>query len=378
MSSYICAEDYLDSATRTVSSEDSVFTASNLYDQSIRGRVWRSAGFFEVTSANKTIIFRETVLVDLTANIVEGTYDNLTSFLTAVKTALEAAGASTYTVTQNTSSKKIVITSDGLGGGGVFQLRWTDVLSTAADLLGFSTAADDQGALTYTADTVRIHSYEWLKWDLGASSNPDIFIAIGKKNQAIKISNSATIRLQGNATDVWTSPSYDQALTYDENTIYKTKTIGQDGLHPSALRYWRLKITDRDNVNGYVELSNVYLGEYYSTTQGAITFPFTVTNLDFSSSTQFQSGAKSYTRRQRGEAFSFAWQALTTTEKEQFDTFARDLGESKPFYMVFDPNLYFGSSVNYNIRYVRFANPPAVTLEDANLWSSSWSLEEVI
>lgn len=377
MSMLICAEDYLDEATRTASSEDAEFPASNLYDQSIRGRVWRSAGNFEVTSANKTIKFYETAATPLTATIAEATYSNLSDFLDAVKAALDAAGASTYTVIQNPTTKKINITSDHMGGGGIFSLLWTNVGTTAADLLGYDNSTDDTGAFTYTADSIRIHTSEWLKWDLGASSNPDIFIAIGKKGSAIGLGETATIKLQGNTTDVWTSPQYEQTLTYDEMAIYIAKTL-TDGLHSSALRYWRLYIVDKDNAAGYVELSNVYLGEHYATTQGQPQFPFSVTGSDASSETVFQSGAKSYLRRQRGSSFSFSWLGLTTIEKEQFDSFQADLGNSKNFYLVFDPAAVFSSTINYAIRYVRFNSDQNANLSLPNVWDSDWSLDEAL
>jgi hypothetical protein len=369
---YICAEDYLDSATRTVSSEDSEFPDTNLYDQSIRGRVWRSAGYFNITSANKDIVFNIGG-GNVTASIVEAEYTNITTFLAAVVTALNAAAAGTYTATQNSTTKKIVLTKSA----GTFSLLWTNVGSTAADVLGFDTGADDTGALTYTADVVRIHTEEWIKWDLGASSNPDIFLAIGKKNQAIKISESATLKLQGNATDTWASPSYDQTITYDEQALIDLKTSGDDGLHASALRYWRLSIVDKANSNGYVELSNVYLGEYYATTTGKPTFPLSWSGQDFSTNNRFQSGAQSSVRRNRTEGFSVNWFGLTTTEKEQFDTFNLDLGNSKPFYLLMDPDGVFTSSQKYSVRYVKFTNPMSLRLEVVGVWSADWGLEEM-
>lgn len=376
--SLICHEDYLDAATRTYSSQNSEFPASNLYDQSLRGRVWRSAGYFEVTSSNNGIVIQETNTVNLTATIAEDNYTSMSSFLAAVKDALDLAGGSTYTVTQDVDTKRITIVSNGLGGGGLFKLMWTNVASTAYDLLGFDNAADDTGALTYAADEIRNHTVEFLKWDLGATSNPDAFIAIGKKNQAIKISENATVTLQGNLTDTWTSPAYSQVITYNEISLIALKTEGEDGLHTDPLRYWRLLIVDRENANGYVELSNVYLGESYKPDQGDVQFPFRVRMTDFSSPQIFQSGAKTFARRNRSEAFAMDWLGLTTTEKEEFDNIALDVGTSKAFYIVFDPEMVFGSSVNYNVRYVTLAADIDLTLVRPNLWSSTWSLDEVL
>ena len=373
----ICYDDMLDTATRSVSSEHASFLSSNLYDQSLRGRVWRSAGNFVITTANQGIIFQETAAVNLTATITAGTYPSLGDLFTAIKSALEVAGASTYTVTRS-AANRIVITSDGLGGGGIFRLMWTNVGSTPADTLGFSTGADDTGALTYTADFIRNHTSETVTWDLGASSNPDAFIAIGKKGQAIKISESAEIRLQGSTTSNFSSPAYNQLLTYNELAIVKLKTEGDAGLHTSALRYWRLYIVDRDNANGYVELSNVFLGDYYQPTRARPQFPLNFNGADYSTVTQFQSGAKSYARRGRTVGFSFRWFPLTTEEKEVFDTIEQDVGKSKPFYLIMDPDINFGSSLEYNLRYVRLVSDMALSLERPGIWSSNWAVEELL
>jgi hypothetical protein len=368
----ICAEDYLDTATRTVSSEDGEFPDSNLYDQSIRGKVWRSAGCFVITSANKGIVFNIGG-GDVTANIVEGTYNNITTFLAAVVTALNAAAAATYTVAQDATTKKIVITKSA----GTLNLLWTDVGSTAADVLGFDTGADDTGSLTYTADVVRIHTEEWIKWDLGATSNPQVFIGVGKKGQAIKISENATIKLQGNLTDAWTSPAYEQTITYHELAFLDLAETTEDGLHTEGLRYWRLYIIDKANSNGYVELSNVYLGPYYATTTGKVKFGFNWAVSDFSSKSRLQSGAQTAIRRDRTETFSLNWSPLTNTEKEQFDSFNMDLGDSKPFYIVMDPGEVFSSAQEYSTRYVKLSQPMSMSLDAPNMWSSSWSLEEM-
>jgi len=374
--SFICYQDMLDSATRTVSSEDQLFPASNLYDQSNRGRVWRSAGYFKLTSANRTIIFQETVGVDLTATITTAAISSITQFAAQIKSALDSAGDSTYTVTH--VSGKFVITSNGSGGGGIFRLMWSNVLSTAYDVLGFSNASDDTGSLTYTADYVRIHTEEFLTWDLGASSNPDAFIAIGKKGQALKLSQSATITLKGSLTNNFSSPAYTASLSYDELALVKLKADGDSGLHTSGLRYWQLHIVDRDNANGYIELSNVFLGDYYATERGKVQFPLSIGAQDFSDSVQFKSGAKAFSRSGRTENFSFNWFPLTTTEKEEFDTIKQYLGESKPFYLVMDPDLVFGSSLSYNTRYVRFSGGISLSLDRPGIWSSSWSVEECL
>jgi len=102
-----------------------------------------------IASTNDTLVFRETTAVDLTAEVESGTW-SWAELAWKIKVALEAQGGSTYTVSYAHSTRKYTILSDGVGGGGLFEIRvggandgWDDVGYTA----------HTSGALTYTSDT---------------------------------------------------------------------------------------------------------------------------------------------------------------------------------------------------------------------------------
>lgn len=356
-----------------VSSEQAAFPASNLYNAQRRSKVWRSDGHWEITAANQTIIFRENAGVDLTAEVAIGHYASTTLFLAAVKNALDSAGASTYTCAVDTTTLKIKLTSGG-GGGRIFQLQWADALSLGfATATGFDTSENDTGALTYTADALRLHTDEWAKWDFGISTNPKAFIAIGLRNSPIKISPSATILLQGSHTDAWGSPGYSVAIAYDEEVLSE---IDPDGLHTESLRYWRAKIVDPDNANGYVELGSIFLGDFYEPTIGSAVFPFQGAKID-PSTTSISEGGQTYSdRRQKAERFQVAWEHLTLTEKEAIDAIWDSFGTSVPFFIIADPDSAFGSVASKYIRYVKFEAEPSWSLETPNNFSYSMNLRE--
>jgi len=95
--SRILTTNYVDPdvvAESFVSSEQASFPASNIYNRQRRSKVWRSNGYWEITSANNVIIFRESIGVDLTATIAVAEYSSTTSFLTAIKTAPGVCAAS--------------------------------------------------------------------------------------------------------------------------------------------------------------------------------------------------------------------------------------------------------------------------------------------
>ena len=358
-----------------VSSEQTAFPVSNLYNAQRRSKVWRSNGNWEVTAENNVIIFRETAIgPDLTATVAVDEYASTTLFCAAVKTALEAAGDSTYTVSQDATTSKIKIASDGMGGGGIFSLMWTDSDSAGfAAMTGYNTALDDTGALTYTADSLKIHTSEWIKWDMGISTNPTAFILIGARNNPIKITPTATIKLQGNETNVWDDPSYEQTLTYDDEAI---SLFAADGLHTEALRYWRLFIQDTDNTAGYVEIGSLFLGIFASPTRGAIQFPLTGLPIDRSNTSVSEGGQTFSDIRQKTERLAFEWRGLTLTEKEEFDDLFSDVGTSLPFFVQLDPNLVYSSRASKYIRFVKFESEPTYSLDTPNNFSARWSIRE--
>lgn len=359
----------------TVSSEQAAFPATNIYNAQRRSKVWRSNGYWEVTTSNNTIQFKETTGGGtLTATVSAAEYSSNATFLAAVKSALDTAGASTYTVSIDTSTKKIKIVSDGGGGGGDFEILWTS--STMADLLGFSSASDDTGALTYIADAVRIGTSEWVKWDFGISTNPSAFVLIGKRNSPIAISPTATVKLQANETDAWSSPQYSQTLTLDDAVIYLFKSASADGLHTEALRYWRLLIEDLDNPNGYVEVGSLFLGDFFEPTRGAVQIPFSGEYID-RSETVFSAGGQSFSdKREQSEQFTLDWFGLTVSEKETIDTIFSDFGTATPLFIQLDPDSAMSSSANYYMRYVKFINPPSYELVAPGVYAVTMDFRE--
>lgn len=373
----ILAENYLDTdivSNAFASSEQAAFPSLNLYNAQRRSKVWRSNGYWLIVSGDNTIVFEETVATPLTATVAAGEYTSTASFLAAVKAALEAVGASTYTVVQDTATLKIKITSDGTGGGGILNLLWTHVNSAdMAGILGYDTSADDTGALTYLADILRINTNEWLKWDFGISTNPKAFVGIGPRNSPIKLTPGSTLTLQGNITDTWTTPIYEQVITYGDDVF---SLLSDTGLHTTGLRYWRFQIDDQSNPLGYVELGSLYLGDIYTTTRGAVEFPFSSGLVDRSNTVYSEGGQTFSDIKQKSQEFSLEWNALTYQELEQFTEIFERFGTSVPFFVSMDADGVFSSRGNYYLRFVKFTEAPQFDLTNPNYFSMTWNLME--
>ncbi len=361
--------------TQTKSSELVAAPATNIYDKTRRTKVWRSAGHFLITSANKGIVMQEVAGVNQTVNIAEAAYTTDATFLAALKAALDSAsGSAVYTVTRDTTSLKIKITSDGAGGA-IFRLMCTSASFTSADVLGFSTGADRTGALTYTADSLRNHTSEWLRWDFGTSVDPYAFAMIGTRKDGLKISSTATVYLYANDTDVWTSPALTIGpITWDEDCMSYISTDGTDGL---GHRYWKLEIVDRDNPNGYIEISNAYLGDVIQQTIGAVQFPLDINYDDYSRSNRGEWGTTFSDVRQKTRIFDLSWAFLTIAEKEALDDVIETYGTSYPFWVALDPNGVF-SSTNVFVCLVRFDVAPRIALTLPGQYIETWSLREEV
>ena len=211
----------------SASSEQSAFPIENTQAKIRRSKVWRSDGYWLVTSSNNTLVFREASGgPDLTATITEGEYNETGLLMLEIKAQMEAVGVATYTVFQN-DDLKIQIASNLGGGATAFELKFDSGSNTCESLLGFSNI-HYTGASNYSGDYLRINTSERIVLDLGLPTNITDFAMIGFRNQSIKLSPTAVIKLEGNSSDAWTTPEYSETLNYNDNIIL---SISTDGLH---------------------------------------------------------------------------------------------------------------------------------------------------
>lgn len=338
-----------DLGTLTYSSQHSSFPATNSRHR-WHTRSWRSRygvasgwGNFVITAGtNDRIDFEETIATPLVATLTAGTYDADT-LATEIKTRLDAAGASTYTVTYSDSTNKFTITSDGLGGGGIFTLLWNSGANKArsvAGTIGFDDSADDNGALTYTADRMRIHSEEWLKNNLGSAQNVQAFV-IRQHN----FSSTATVRIQGNNADAWGAPAVNVSLTLNADImIYFWSSV-------QSQQWWRIYITDVDNSDGYVEIGRSFLGTYFQT---AVNFKrdyrrrlVDPTDVIISDGGQLSSNEKT-----KYQTLALTFEYLSNTDLATLESIWQSRGMHRDFFFCRDADNMLTTTI-----YCRFANP---------------------
>jgi len=119
--------------------------------------------FVVTTGVNDKIDFKEGAGEELHAAVASGSY-TATTLCAAIKAALEAANALTFTVTFDAATKKFTIAASG-----TFSLLWNTGANKLIDIstmCGYSDAEDDTGAATYLADNVAVgsayvHTFQW-------------------------------------------------------------------------------------------------------------------------------------------------------------------------------------------------------------------------
>ena len=143
--------------------------------------------------------------------------------------------------------------------------------------------------------------------------------------QGHNFSAGATILLEGNATNVWTSPSYSASVTYNADYIYK------DLVTPQTYRYWRLSVSDASNTDDYLEISKVFLGEHlavYMETGMSL-------NQDTNSSTSKSNSGQLYGNRMlQYKSAKFTLSDINATTRTLIKTFWNVVDITMPFWLI--------------------------------------------
>jgi len=366
-----------EAVSKTVSSENASFPATNIYDLERRRMTWRSAGYWLVASGSNTIVFREVNAgADLTATIAAGAYATDALFLAAVAAAMNAASThtSTYTATRNPSTGKIILTQSAAGTASVFQLRW---LTAAAfgTILGFDTSANDTGSTAYTADELRIHTEEFFIFDFGAPVNPTGIIAVSDRNIPLNISPTATVTIMANPSNSWSAPAESFTVTVRDFLLGYLNPAGIAAL-AGGYRYWKLQIIDNDNPDLYVELGAIVVATHIALDRGAPAFPYAskpVDNsiVDFSETGQAWVGKKPKTR-----IHTIQWEKLTNDDMEALEQAWEEKSKAISFFIALDPDSHFTTDGIRRTVLVKFQEEPESRLVSPGNWSSQWVIRE--
>jgi hypothetical protein len=237
----------------TPTSEHANFPIANMRHD-FRSKVWRTTGYFKITSVNKYVDFKETLGgPQITATLTEGSYSpsQLESEIASKMTAATLNGR-TYTVAFSLVNGKWTIT-----GQTYLELIWfsgTNTANSVGPSIGFA-VSDQSGAVTYTGAGAAIHTEEAVVIDLSTPEDIDSFVMLWSPLDGVGVSANATIRLQANPTNLWDSPAVDVAVSVDDTFLVVSHFFSS----VQEYRYWRVKIVDPANSNLFVQVGKIIL-----------------------------------------------------------------------------------------------------------------------
>jgi len=203
-------------------------------------------------------------------------------------------------------------------------------------------------------------SGEWLKIDLGSAQDIKAF--------AIKYHNfttGATLKIQANSSDSWTSPPVDETLNITSDVIVKFWSSAQN------YRWWRIYIDDAGNSDGYLLVGRVFLGGHVELSR-VYSYGFEFQYIDPSGIIFSSNGQIATNQKDRYKRFSYNFRGLTSTDKSNLETIFDSVGQSIPYFFCAD-----SSSPSSNTYYVLNTTPWVVAnMPDSDKYELRLELEE--
>lgn len=209
--------------------------------------------------------------------------------------------------------------------------------------------------LSKTWRSTTVITEQWLKIYLGTSPAAVSVFIIKNHN----LTSGATLRLQGNNIDDWTSVSYDATIAVNEDIIVH--------FLPSALSlsYWKISIFDNENSDGFLEIGRIYLGSYTSLSKN-----FTEGWRDYIDDKSLVAHSEGHQlsaiEREKIRHLFYLFRSITDSDKQTLEDIFFSKGLSKDLFICEDSDY-----ANEKAFYVRFASP----LDHENIMTGYWDVE---
>lgn len=325
-------------------------------------------GWNIVAGFNDKFDITEGTTGDAIATITAGNYLTGTLLAAELQTQINVAATdNSYTVTYDTATFKFTIARST--GSATISLEWSTGASSPANVgidLGFVVSADDTGATTYTSDTVAYHSREWVQFEAQSALTGAFVSTVGGN----WISATATVKLLGNSTDVWTAPTVSETLTEATGPLPLWLKYFTEATHT----FWRLEIQDVANPIAYNDFSVFHVSNFIEPVND-FRAVWTEDRDELTEIGFADQGASYINEKPSMSAYTLTFPALTESEKSNsFDPFLNYVKIGRPFFVSIEPD----SDVLFT-RYVRLGKPGKYSrVPGAQRWALPLSLIEVL
>lgn len=312
----------------TTSSEQVNFPAENIKHE-FRSKQWRSKGHYAINENNNKIDFKE---VDggseLTATLTTGSY-SANELEVEIKSKLESAGSNTYDVSFSEVTGLWTIES----GGSHFELLLSTGTNQATNTLkqvcGFPDE-DKSSNLSYTGSNIAIHTEEFVMFDLKTTEEINSVAILWPKEDGIKLSGNAILKIQANATNEWSSPALDETLTVNNTYSIASHYFTSD----QSYRYWRVLVIDPNNAYLYVNVGVIVLGKSISVDYPENGFGFEYADNSKTQTTDY--GNEYVDKYPITTSIEFDYKYFDEQDFSIFDSLYIQNGAYKPVFVVLD------------------------------------------
>ncbi|MEE8598670.1 MAG: hypothetical protein V3S69_04040 [Dehalococcoidales bacterium] len=205
----------------------------------------------------------------------------------------------------------------------------TDITSSGVDA-SFPLSNLKHSFRSKVARLTPVAAENWVTADLKTTEEIDSFVMVWPALDLSKLSNAATIKLQANATDVWTSPALSVDITYDEQHNMASHYFTAD----ESYRFWRVLISDPLNPYGYIEVPKIWLGK--AVTMQSPDIGFSAKKSDQSKVTRTEFGQQYSDINPIMKTFEFNWSVMDETDRDKLDEVFQRVGNTGPVFMSLD------------------------------------------
>jgi hypothetical protein len=360
----------LTSGSITYSSELAAFPGSNSINK-FRSKVWKPSGYFLITaSSNDKIYINDGSNKTITITAGEYTPDTLA---TEIQTQLNASSSGWTFDYDNTPGEY----KFRFAHGSSHTLRFSEQTESVWDDLGFVLTSDETISTERKADEQRNHMYESVVYDLGYNAPIEFFSVISPLDEEFSISEQATVKLQANNLNDFSSPPLDITLSRtSEGIFYFTDSIAD-----SSYRFWRFYFDDKYNANGNegFSLSYIYLGDYTTLEMTNVQIGINKSIFDPSLKTESEAGAIYFDKKTKYVTINNVGIALlTTSARNDLEQLFYDFGTTTPLFISLDPRSCLTDNLSDLTKYVVFNSPPRFTHVKSQYFNMSMNFREVL
>jgi len=353
----------------TFSSENSQFPFSNTTND-FRASYWKPYGNFTIDNTNNKFYFYFSVgAPNVTLTITNASYESAYNLALEITSKLSAY-VFDATCTYNYTTGKFTFS-----GNASYKILLSNQTNSAWDTLGFVGTNDLN--LNQTATEVRVHTTEWVHYDMGYNAIVTFGALIGPRTKLWNISDSAVLTLQGNNINDFASPPFSITMQRTVDGHMGFSTLNEEN---SSYRYWKIIIMDRDNLDFQnAAISYIYLGDYLTLENGNINKGFTFRPVDLSTRDETESGVLYSNQKAKYYVFDQLTMGFFANEdRAAIEQLSYDMGIHTPFFMSIDPELKISSTLDELTKFGVFESMPSFSHVANDLWTCSFSFREII